>query len=109
MQILQLAKIPDNKYFSKEFLLLMETHLSYFVNRDGLDVKRATPQQTRMYIGDYFGLLSELEIPKKYHPLILRVNNLLSPADYDGEIDYVLVPNLAEVDTMVRLIDTRKV
>ena len=52
-----------------------------------------TPRLANKYIGDFYGLLSELEVQKDLFWFILIINNLYSPQDFNGDIKTIYQVN----------------
>lgn len=76
---------------------MIESHLTYLRGLTTNYVVTATDQQAFKYEGDFFGLLNELGIEKKYHHIVMRVNSYLSSADYKGDVKDIIIPSLDEV------------
>lgn len=109
MQISKLARVPSNRYYTEHFLLTLELHLEYLTNSQGSTVHIATPQQTLMFVGDFYGLLHSFKIPSQFHFVTMRVNNLLSSSDYDGSFDKVVVPDLSLVESLLKVSNTKTI
>lgn len=97
MDILGIHPSDEQAYSDPGFLTLIESSLTYLRGLSGNYIITATEQQSYKYEGDFFGLLNELGIEKKYHHVVMRVNNLLTSSDYKGDFKDIIVPSLDEV------------
>lgn len=79
-------------YNSMTWRLLVETHLDWLRASTEAEVVAIPPQLGYKYEGDFYGALTELNIPRYLHWTTMRVNGLYSPSDFDGEARVVMVP-----------------
>lgn len=100
MKILDLQPSPENTYFEPSFLVMIESHLTHLRTSTGIRYVTITEQQGYKYEGDFFGLLDDVKVTKKYHHIVMRVNNLNSSADYDGNIPNVLIPSFSLIENI---------
>ena len=106
MQISNIHPVIESTYFDTQFLILIESHLTYLRKSDGLRVISVSEHQGYKYEGDFFGLLDDLNVEKKYHHIVMRVNGLDSSADFKGDLDHVLLPSLSEIDMLKSILQT---
>lgn len=90
----------DVSYFTSEYIQLVEDHLTFFSNNNRNTFLDFTEQQGYKFEGDFYGLLIDLNVPKKYHYLVLRMNGLDSSSDFSGNVFIVKIPPLNEVDSI---------
>jgi hypothetical protein len=107
MDIDTLSTVIEDAYYSEGFMQVIEDHLSYLRSYDGVVVNQLTNTQCVKYQGDFFGLLNDLKIDKRYHYAVMRVNDLFSPADFTGDINQIVVPNLSQVDMLKNIYQTK--
>lgn len=55
---------------------------------------------TYKYYGDFYGILNELNIPLKYHPIIMRMNGITDTGLYNPNITSILIPDFTAVDSI---------
>lgn len=106
MDILQMHPIIEDAYHDPGFILIIETHLTLLRNATGAKLLPVTEQQGYKYEGDFYGLLDDLKIEKKYHLVVLRVNDLLSSADYKGDMSHVILPSISQVELLKSIFQT---
>jgi hypothetical protein len=106
MKINNLTTEVEYAYSDPAFLIIIESHLTHLRTTDGARVLPVTEQQGFKYEGDFFGLLDDLTIDKKYHHIVLRVNDLHSSADYKGDMSHVMIPSFSEVDMLKNVYQT---
>ena len=96
------ARIED-VYYSTGFMQLIEDHLTYLRTKTELKTVSVTNQLANKYQGDFYGLLLESSIPKKYHYIITRFNGYKSPSEFMGFIDYFVVPDIGVIEELKSL------
>lgn len=106
MDILKMHPVIEDAYFDPDFLTTIESHLTLLRNSSGAKLLSITEQQGYKYEGDFFGLLDDLVIEKKYHHIVLRVNDMLSSADYKGDLTHVLLPSLSQIELLKSVFQT---
>lgn len=98
----------DEVYYNPDFMNFMETHMTYLRTNHEVRMLEVTKSQTVKYEGDFFGLLHELVVEKKFHWIVLVFNGYVSSADYKGDVEYVLVPDFSQVEILKNLFLTRR-
>lgn len=99
MAIADLLNNIDESYYSDAFTKAIEDHLTY-LRTNGIRATDITNAQCAKYVGDFYGLLVDLQIRKEHHYATLRVNGYLSPADFTGLFNQVLIPDYTFIDRL---------
>lgn len=107
MDINNLTRTIDPVYYSAGFLQTIEDHLSFLRMDAPISTISVSDQQNIKYEGDFFGLLDDSKIDKKYHHIVLRVNGYVNSADFKGDIDYFVIPDFSEVEEIKALYITK--
>ena len=106
MSLLSYLRDTEN-LSSEEELHLTDNHVSWLrshkdtktIHVEGLDADRFT--------GDFYGLLVETSVDRRYHYTVLKVNGLLSSSDYDGKQQALVLPSMAAMDRVFTLYNSR--
>jgi hypothetical protein len=106
MNILNIHPNEEQAYSETAFLTLIESHLTYLRKLPKNQVVSVSDKQAYKYEGDLYGLLNDLSVPKKYHYIVMRVNDYLSSADYKGDVRDLLIPDLDEVTLLKNIYQT---
>lgn len=72
-------------YYQLGFRKMIEDHLTWLRNHEKTNVINIAAKDALRYHGDFFGLLSFLEIPAKFHWILMRLNGYEGPRQYDHE------------------------
>lgn len=96
----------NGRNFSQSWLRTLETLLPSILRRSDSDFFQVTPVEALKYQGDLYGLFQLKQISPKYFWLIMRLNGINNPIEYDGELNTFTVPNYAYVDEQYRLYQT---
>ena len=109
MYIHNLAAITgEDVYYDPNFLIMIESHFTYLRGLDSVISQTVEPAIAHKYEGDFNGLLNHLNIPKKYHNIIVRFNNLACTNDYTRDMLTFYVPSITEIDLIKSIYETRK-
>lgn len=108
MDIHQLALEPgEDIYHDPDFQIMIESHFTYLRGLSTTVSQAIEPGIGHKYEGDFYGLLSYLKIPKKYHNIVLRFNGFHCTGDYNRNILSITVPSLNEIDLIKSVYETR--
>ena len=103
MQINNMADVPYALAYDERFLMMVENHYSFLISLPPT-FYAVTAAQNISNIGDFFGLLNDLGIEKKYHQITLEFNGYRHPADYCVDVMTVSLPNTNLIDELLALI-----
>jgi hypothetical protein len=106
MKILYLQTELEEVYNDPDFLVALESHLTYLRSSPSLRVVTVSIHQNHKYEGDLYGLLDDLNVEKKYHYIVMRVNGMVSSADYDGTRENLFIPDFTEVNLLKNILQT---
>lgn len=103
----------DPAYYSPEFKQMVDDHINYMLNYVGKtegDIMVTTHVITldeknlqNRYLGDWYGFLTSLNIPQKYHWAILRLNGTRDPLSLELSMNSFLKPAGTFIDQLMRL------
>ncbi len=99
MQIHSLSKTMNSVYSKEEFLAFLEQHLSY-IKDQGLTVVTITNTNAYKHVGNFYGILNELNIPMHYHYVCMRINGLTNSSLYDGVETNIKLPSFPLLDQL---------
>lgn len=99
MQIHSLSKTINSVYSKEEFLAFLEQHLSY-IKDQGLTVVTITNTNAYKHVGNFYGILNELNIPMHYHYVCMRINGLANSSLYDGIETNIKLPSFPLLDQL---------
>lgn len=58
--------------------------------------------------GDFTGFLDSLGISRKYHKVLIMINRWTSPSDINDKLERIIVPDVDVIDSIFRLIRSKK-
>ena len=95
-------------FFHPDFNQVLDSHIE-FLKVNGNPSTKVIPSESRgLFIGDFYALLEVLEIPPKYHRLVMNMNGFTSPTKYNNQLNSVFVPDLSLVDKILTVYNTGK-
>ena len=83
----------DNSYFTDSYIQVLEDHLSTIRNNPENRIADVDNKLNYKYEGDLYGLLTVLNVEKKYHYITGRLNNVENSTDYKGDMTSLLIPS----------------
>ena len=92
-------------FYQEKFKQTIEDHLSILkANRTTQPIEAYLQNQCR---NNFYLLLNNLNVPFKYHWIVLRVNDLHSPLDYTGTQTFIHLPEFQYVDRLMQVYNTK--
>jgi len=107
MQINKIKPSIEDVYFSHNFIVMIDSHLTYLRADPDNTLASVTKHQNYKYEGDLYGLLNDLNISKKYHFIIARLNGYESSVDFKGDVEFLTIPNLSQIDLLKNIFLTK--
>jgi len=95
------------EYYSTEFKQLLEDHLPNIKTRY-MRTFVPTEEQNMRAEGDFYGLLTEHNIPMDLHWVTMRINGLTSPTDYEGNLATVFIPDASVISGLLQKFRAKK-
>lgn len=80
-------------FYDSQFRIVLEDHMTYLKSLDTTKSISVELNNSYKYEGDFYGLLQAMNIPAQNFFIILRMNNLTSPAEYTKDLTSLLVPD----------------
>lgn len=109
MNILNITPDLDEVFNDPNFLIMLESHLTYLKTNGNVVRYNITEHQNYKFEGDLFGLLDDIHLDKKHHHVVMRVNGYESSADFKGDVSSLLIPDLSELSLLQNIYMTRNI
>lgn len=107
MDVNSLTSVLDTVYYSEGFLQLIEDHMPVLRAGSNIQAVSVSSQDCYAYNGDFYGLLAEYHVERKYHLIVTRFNGYKASTDFMKNIEYFLLPDLASIEEMKMLYLTK--
>lgn len=88
------------EYYTIEFIRVIEDHLQYLKD-NAVNIVTVGNALSYRYLGDYSGILQEINVPRKYHYAVMRVNGYMSSFDYQTANLSVIIPDFGYIDSLL--------
>lgn len=100
MQILTILNKPTSLvYYEQQFRVLLEDHLTYLKSLTTTRRISIDQQLGYKYEGDLDGLLTQLNIRPEFHFIVMRLNGLTSPQEFNSDrTSTLLIPDNKEIE-----------
>lgn len=98
-------------YYSETFRQMVEDFLTVLKTMSTTQVRTITDDDWATlykYEGDFYGLLGALQIDRKYHWTVMRMNGYRSRFDANTQITQLLTPDWSYVDKLAQLSKEKK-
>lgn len=79
--------------YTDSFRNLIENHVTYLKNHASTRTTNVEDHIADKYMGDFYQLLYYLKVNQELFWVTLRMNDLVSPLDYDGQLTTLLIPS----------------
>ena len=98
LAVSRLAKsVKETNYLSAGFRNNIENHLEYLRTSGKSSLLTIEPYKLVKYTGDFYGLLNTLQINQDIHWIVMRVNDMVNPIEFDEQMTEILVPDDSEL------------
>ena len=87
-------------YYDPKFRIILEDHMTYLKNLASTKTVEIDMNRSYKYEGDFYGLLYDMGISPYLHFIILRMNDLTSPANYNNQIRQLIIPEGTEINRL---------
>ena len=95
-------------YFSLGFQNMMENHIPEIRAKSSTQNFRVDQAMVNKYEGDLFAVLYRMAIPSKYHWTIMRLNNMMSPTEFNQNTVNILLPDYEYIDQLFTIYNSTK-
>lgn len=107
MSILEQTVPPgEDSYYTTEWYTVVESHLQWLVQHPETAVVSIDRHDAYKYEGDLAGLLLNMDISVNMHHVVMRMNNMVSPTDFDTEMLYLAIPSASVINEMMNFHQT---
>lgn len=96
----------DSIYYSQRFRRYLETYMPYLRNHVDSEDLVIDHHDLYKFEGDFYGLLSKYNIERKYHWIVLRINDLLNPNEVPQHLEGIKIPNPSQISKIVQIYKT---
>lgn len=105
MKIFQSSRYGSdaNIYFDRDLIQIQDSHLEWLRTQGNAEYVDVPDDSLGRYIGDFFLILMDLDKPPKHFRVIMRLNGLKSPTDYDGTLTKVFIPDLQVLESITQV------
>lgn len=79
-------------YYDPDFRAVLDTNMNFLRNHPKTRSIAIVARDSYKYTGDLAGLLTQYNVEAGLHWIVMRMNNLLSPAAYNDSIRILLIP-----------------
>jgi hypothetical protein len=101
-----LVSVGDDVYYEDSFRNAIEDDLVGLIQDTSTTTRTVDPDVGLANKYDFYGLLTDMGIAMQYWWPTMRMNGYRSPADYQGAILTILIPNNNRIDNIRRLQQT---
>jgi len=109
MQILKLAPNNSNSIlYDPTFCRYLETYLPYLKAHSETKFIPVIPHDLYKYEGDFYGLLSANNVSRDYHWIVMRANDVASPAVIPLGLGGLVIPSFNVIDQICQIYRTKE-
>lgn len=91
----------DPYIYSVGFRNLIENHLNVLRDHNTTTMLPLSSHIEQVWQGDLYGLLNVYGIPQDLFWITMRLNNLHSTTDYNGELGIIYIPSIDHIEKIL--------
>jgi ABC-type phosphate transport system auxiliary subunit len=93
----------NTNMYSVGFRNLIENHLPQIRTYPNTKILPLEPKKEQIFTGNFYGLLYNIDfVQQDMFWITMRVNDLLSPLDYSGNLNYVIIPSRGDIELLLQ-------
>lgn len=92
----------DEDYFNPDFIFTIRQFKNYIIKNHSKIVP-INPHTAYVRDGDFSGLLSDMNVEKKYHILISILNGIDANSDYNQTTLTIIIPDISFIHILLSL------
>jgi hypothetical protein len=96
----------DSIFYDPEFHVTMESHMPWLRQLASTTTITLLPIDSVKYDADLGGLLQKYNVPVCYHWIVMRMNKLNSPSEFNSTITSLLIPSGDAIESLRRVLAT---
>lgn len=92
--------VTEDIFYDPGFRALLEASLDLIRNDSSTSQARIDEHKARIYRRDFYTYLKNVGIQYEYHWIIMRLNNMRSPYDFDETVSVIYVPSESMINKL---------
>jgi len=92
----------EDVYYNDKYRIMIGQHIEQLRTSTDSQEIAVSEQSANRQLGDFYGLLLELDVLPKYHWIVMAVNGLKQPNEYDGN-NTIIMPSVNEIDRLTQV------
>lgn len=96
------SALLDSMYYHPDFQVIIEDHL-LLLRANPTGYIEVADNEAYRFEFDYYNLLRFKGIPYKYHWIVMRVNDFLSPFDAHQGIKRIIIPDYQRIERLFNM------
>lgn len=97
----------SNPFYNADFRKMLDPHLHWLKTAGNVRHNVQVPSSYMgAFIGDFYAVLTVLGIQPKFHRIVMLINGLTNPVQYDGQITELTIPDVDLMDSILMVYNT---
>lgn len=92
----------EDVYYNDKYRIMIEQHVEQLRTSTDAQEVAVSEQSAIRQLGDFYGLLLELNVLPKYHWIVMVVNGLKQPNEYNGG-NALIMPSVNEIERLTQV------
>ena len=94
-------------FYKESFRNLLEEHLSYLKDESTVEEVVIEPNLLNKFKHNFYGYLNVKNIPRQYHWIVMRMNNMHSSSDFNTTMRTFIMPDINTIENMVKIFNVK--
>lgn len=96
----------DNLYHTEGWRNFIETYMRVLRESEATTPVLIQNEDAFKYEGDFYGLLQNNSVPAEFHWIVMRLNEMTHPGDYEMTRTQLLFPNYEQIRNLMSIYRT---
>lgn len=97
----------EDFWYSSDFRNMIDSHIPIIKTKPGTRIIDIEPLQSYKFEGDLNGLLLSIQLPRKYHYIVGKLNGINHTGDLPGDILHLTIPDFDFIEMLASIYNTK--
>lgn len=93
----------STSFYNPDFMQVLDSHREYFRTAGNPEYRVIDSESKGRYIGDFYAVLHDMRIAPKYHRIVMQLNGITNPIQYDNQLLQVFIPDFSKIDRLLSI------
>lgn len=101
MSLINMIQTVPAQYMDLKTIVTLDAHQTV-LGTEEVSVLPITGQMADKHLGNFWGLLDDLMVPKKFHWVVANLNGIRESGDFKADLTSIIIPSFTMIDRIIR-------